>query len=97
MLSQAVFSIILRFSGLLFVYSNDIQPIFQEKAYMEGKGSSSSSHLWPAQLSIVSFCLCNHDDVPWFTEKITLQSVTVKVSGFVSRLENSHLVLPLTN
>lgn len=76
--------------------SNHIQPIFKEKVYVGGKGSSSSSHLWLAQLNIASCYFCNREDVPWFTEKITLQSVTVKVSGFVSHLENSH-VLSLVN
>ena len=50
-----------------------------------------------AQLYMASCYFCSHEDVPSFTEKITLWSVTVKVSGFISHLENKHLVLPLTN
>jgi len=75
--------------------SNDIQPIFKEKAYVGGKASGSSSHLWLAQLNVVSCYFCNHKDVAWFTEQITLQSVIVKKSEFVSHLENP--VLPVMN
>lgn len=34
--------------------SNDVQPILKEKTYVAWKGLRSSSHLWLAQLSIVS-------------------------------------------